>query len=462
MLKFLNWCLLALTLAYFRPVLTQDPFVKSNSMCVFPFVFNSKTYYDCAPADSNKFFPWCPTVKNNIGIWSYCIDYFKSNWVCVDNCRVIDKYPQCQLSNGRVKYCLEKLINSTQTPVGSCAKEYSDISPYHTACLPARPNVIKAGVSLQDKVEILALHNNYRRNTTVKGTRMQKIYWDEELAMVAQKHANRCQFPHDNSLLRSLPGRGRVTGQNLMVTTTWRPFAEEFNTMFELEKLMWVFGYGIKPEYALFDGSAGHYLMLVTEDVSRIGCGYAECVYYNRVDRHLVCNYNYPFLAGMEKTPYKNGTACADCPGKCDNGLCDCKGMECWNGGTLNLNTCTCTCDPFYTGDRCQTRFPEGLDSQGCYFPFYYDDKLNFDCLDWGGGDVWCSTTKYYGDGDPPDIQCVPKSGKRKRGNFKTKVDEEINFESNSMEEESMFEDYVPKKRNPGSKIRERINKMTF
>lgn len=53
---------------------------------------------------------------------------------------------------------------------------------------------------------------------------------------------------------------------------------------------------------------------------------------------------------------------------------------------------------------------PTGLDEQGCYFPFYYGDEIYYDCADWGGGDVWCSTTKYYGYGDPADIYCVPKT----------------------------------------------------
>ena len=37
--------------------------------------------------------------------------------------------------------------------------------------------------------------------------------------------------------------------------------------------------------------------------------------------------------------PYKDGKKCSACPNNCDNGLCDCKGAYCQNGGTMDLNT---------------------------------------------------------------------------------------------------------------------------
>lgn len=31
-----------------------------------------------------------------------------------------------------------------------------------------------------------------------------------------------------------------------------------------------------------------------------------------------------------------------------------CNGKKCENGGKLNVDTCTCKCEPPYIGDRCQ------------------------------------------------------------------------------------------------------------
>jgi hypothetical protein len=43
------------------------------------------------------------------------------------------------------------------------------------------------------------------------------------------------------------------------------------------------------------------------------------------------------------------------CPNTCSNGLCDCKGAYCANGGTMNLNTCECTClSPTFGGKYCE------------------------------------------------------------------------------------------------------------
>lgn len=43
------------------------------------------------------------------------------------------------------------------------------------------------------------------------------------------------------------------------------------------------------------------------------------------------------------------------CPKTCSNGLCDCKGAYCANGGTMNLNTCQCTClSPTFGGKYCE------------------------------------------------------------------------------------------------------------
>lgn len=53
-------------------------------------------------------------------------------------------------------------------------------------------------IELVLKSKLFYLHNN------VNPFKFQ--YWDDELAEVAQHHASRCSFPHDETHNRNLPG----------------------------------------------------------------------------------------------------------------------------------------------------------------------------------------------------------------------------------------------------------------
>jgi hypothetical protein len=53
--------------------------------------------------------------------------------------------------------------------------------------------------------------------------------------------------------------------------------------------------------------------------------------------------------------PWVNGTSCSGCESsECSNNLCSCNKI-CDNYGTLNKQTCTCNCQPYATGDTCET-----------------------------------------------------------------------------------------------------------
>jgi hypothetical protein len=72
--------------------------------------------------------------------------------------------------------------------------------------LPKLPFVAKSGVDHDDVHALVELHNRWRRNAPEPAAAMQKIHYDRKLAFVAQKHADRCSFSHDDSYLRSMPG----------------------------------------------------------------------------------------------------------------------------------------------------------------------------------------------------------------------------------------------------------------
>ncbi len=78
-----------------------------------------------------------------------------------------------------------------------------------------------------------------------------------------------------------------------------------------------------------------------------VGCGASKCgnSYY------MYCNYAFGQY-GVSK-PFVSGTPCTNC-GQCSNNLCGCNKL-CANYGTLNKQTCTCACQPYATGDTCET-----------------------------------------------------------------------------------------------------------
>lgn len=90
----------------------------------------------------------------------------------------------------------------------------------------------------------------------------------------------------------------------------------------------------------------GHYTQEELAKVTGIGCGYALCA-NNKA--FWVCNYSHGQSTDDVKRPWSEGKDCADCSGTCNNGLCDCGGKVCANGGILKVETCACGCEePFY------------------------------------------------------------------------------------------------------------------
>ena len=76
------------------------------------------------------------------------------------------------------------------------------------------------GLTEQEKKDIVDEHNSLRSRLSMGYTghptaaNMQELQWDEELAVLAQRHADQCRFVHDCSDCRRV-SRFRV-GQNLL------------------------------------------------------------------------------------------------------------------------------------------------------------------------------------------------------------------------------------------------------
>ncbi|XP_036363357.1 uncharacterized protein LOC115217114 isoform X1 [Octopus sinensis] len=205
-----------------------------------------------------------------------------------------------------------------------CPKMYGGIEG-HSACVAKSSNTITSGVSESDKENILKLHNNYRKNVDPPACNMIKLYWDNDLAYVAQKWADNCEFDHDKGNKRRVPGKFSV-GQNLAQGhTDWEAAIKGWYS--EVKD----FQYGVNTQNTV---AVGHYTQIVWASSTRIGCGYAKC---SNIRTFYVCNYGPAGnLIGKIGEPYT----------KCDTKatIKDCKSSVCYNGGVLDTKTCECTC----------------------------------------------------------------------------------------------------------------------
>jgi len=207
-----------------------------------------------------------------------------------------------------------------------------------------------SGVSDADKQAIVDAHNNHRANVSPAAKNMVKMYWDDDIAKVAQAWADGCQFAHDdNGDRQSNTGLGISIGQNL--AWAWSSMQTEADWVgsavgqWHNEVNWFAFGSG-----STNGEDVGHYTQLVWADSIAVGCGYrGGC----QTGEHLyVCNYAYQQYNSQTSSvnvPYdkvESRSACSACPDFCDNNnLCDCGKRMCSmvsGGSSLNLETCTC------------------------------------------------------------------------------------------------------------------------
>lgn len=179
----------------------------------------------------------------------------------------------------------------------------------HTLCIygtNSRPSskcgVVKAaGLSEQEKQQVLKEHNDYRHKVAsgqekrgVNGGQpaaknMEIMTWDDELAKVAQAWANQCTFSHDKC--RSV-SRFSV-GQNLASKSTT---GNSFPPVVELVQL-WenevsdFDSKNIKSLPASGISKTGHYTQMVWAKSNKLGCGSIKNHKDGWNNHVLVCNY---------------------------------------------------------------------------------------------------------------------------------------------------------------------------
>ncbi|KAH7955506.1 CRISP/Allergen/PR-1 [Rhipicephalus sanguineus] len=229
-----------------------------------------------------------------------------------------------------------------------CTPELRRKRPTHTLCKPPNPacTIYKGGVDGVQRALILSRHNEHRSQVAQgrlpgfsSATDMQELLWDDELALVAQAHADLCT-PATGDLLKHDKHEDRFTskfqntGQNLawdgqsypVDGPNWTLAIDEWYTEYKYYPANYVrqfpgVGHTVKP--------TGHFTQVAWAKTRYIGCGYVYYVVPGARFPHMrkyTCNYG-PSGNYRRRPVYEEGATCSACPPPthCSQatGLCD-------------------------------------------------------------------------------------------------------------------------------------------
>nr|API81358.1 venom toxin [Hemiscorpius lepturus] len=199
----------------------------------------------------------------------------------------------------------------------SCPELYQRFSKEHTYCRKSTCNVLDKGVSKEEKEIILGIHNNFRsklatgRETTChqlpSAANMMEMEWDEELARIAQAHANLCVFNHDESNDRAV--ENFPVGQNMVYTTSSKKNWRAIESWYKEEVCFYT--PDIVPSFR--SGEYNHFSQVTWANTWKVGCGYAEYNDGGKKKGLYTCNYG-PEGNFRERPHYVAGEPCSQCP----------------------------------------------------------------------------------------------------------------------------------------------------
>ncbi|XP_014774226.1 cysteine-rich venom protein pseudechetoxin-like [Octopus bimaculoides] len=204
--------------------------------------------------------------------------------------------------------------------VDKCPERYR-FNPDHVACLKKSPKCVEAvEVSAAEQYIILTIHNHYREDVNPKPCSMFPLYWNVELAFLAQQWANNCEFKKIKREYNKVPGRYNVDQNIGMGYTTWDGLLRAWHTE------MLSFNNSDPRE-----GVADSYKKMIRSTSHHIGCAVSIC---SNLGDFRVCNY-----APVEDPKEPIYKECKD-----EIKIFKCHNEICYNGGHLDPDTCKCTC----------------------------------------------------------------------------------------------------------------------
>ncbi|XP_069677992.1 venom allergen 5-like [Periplaneta americana] len=226
------------------------------------------------------------------------------------------------------------------------AADYCHICKDHTMCLyqwfgaNCTKRVHWGVTSSAIKKQIVDLHNQYRSTVAAgkekrgkpgpqpSASNMMMLAWDDELAQVAQRWADQCNFWHDKC--RNVERFGWV-GQNLYLSSNWRSDGVKTDDVQDWTRAMAAFYNEVKDlNYKNVDkfgaypskNQTGHYTQLVWGETTLVGCGFTSYVQREGekdwFKKFYVCNYG-PGGNVIGAPMYKKGEACSSCSSTAPN-----------------------------------------------------------------------------------------------------------------------------------------------
>ncbi|XP_059095119.1 venom allergen 5-like [Tigriopus californicus] len=209
----------------------------------------------------------------------------------------------------------------------------------HDMCLPEKGKACgdnaqnNIGFTAAEQADILKFHNEYRRKiakgletgakvTIPPAANMRALKWNDNLATVAQRWADQCEFKHDKMSNRLAPPFDTV-GQNIFIAMSSKD-TDEVPTKRGIDG--W---YSEVKDFASDVGSfsftheTGHFTQLIWGDTAEVGCGYTKWLDGADYTKMVVCNYGES--GNWKGEPmYKQGDPCSKCPSgtNCDDGIC--------------------------------------------------------------------------------------------------------------------------------------------
>lgn len=216
----------------------------------------------------------------------------------------------------------------------NCSETFLRYSQNHTMCREEPACEIQvAGIDDNVKQLILKLHNHYRSliaggNEThmPPAANMLEMEWDDDLARVAQAHANLCQFEHDCPSCRSMD-KFTAVGQNLCLdrTTRHNPQPDWESCVRRWYDEVSLFSNASRSPFQ-FDLPTGHFTQMVWATTWKIGCGYTRYPSTEppfTYDLLYTCDYG-PGGNIVGGEMYEEGDACSNCPeGTCCGSSCE-------------------------------------------------------------------------------------------------------------------------------------------
>ncbi|XP_071374486.1 C-type lectin domain family 18 member A-like, partial [Centroberyx affinis] len=259
-----------------------------------------------------------------------------------------------------------------------------------------RPDYMKppaAGLGVKEHSQIVTQHNRLRSRVKPMAANMQKMEWNEKLALLAKERAASC---HTDPSPQHSPPFDHIGWNTHLSAYGVTSFSEVIDSWFE-EGRNYLYSSGQCRENA----TCQHYTQLVWATSSHVGCASQLCLRDEGLWELFVCAYapggNWE-VNGRLVVPYKTGLYCSLCTSSMSGcfrlwdhvaGLCEtpknpCR-MNCGQHGHLNVSSCKCQCGPGFTGRFCQVRC-----SVQCVHGRYKEEECSCQC-DVGYGGAECA-----------------------------------------------------------------------